>query len=219
MDNEKKRIRRIKKKADRTAAGELIAKYYKEIYAFVYKQLLHKETAMDLTQEIFTGVLQSIQSFNGEKASFCTWLYRIASNHIVDYYRSKTYKNTQLIDHMEDRDFPEEVDFTLTLEYQQDVERIMVIVESFEAKAQQIFRLKLFADRTFAEIAEIITLPDSTVKANYYASIRRIKQKFEEVQAMLLFLFFKEDWIVTSLLQNITTIYRRFLSLWRKNLG
>ena len=52
MDNDKRLIKKIKKKSDRVAANELISIYYKEIYSYVYKQTGDKEISMDLTQEI-----------------------------------------------------------------------------------------------------------------------------------------------------------------------
>lgn len=53
-------IKKIQKKQDRRAADELIRLYYKEIYVYVFKQLSAKETAMDVTQEIFLSMLQTI---------------------------------------------------------------------------------------------------------------------------------------------------------------
>ena len=52
MDRDIRLIKKIKKKSDRIAANELISKYYKEIYSYVYKQTVNKELSMDLTQEI-----------------------------------------------------------------------------------------------------------------------------------------------------------------------
>ena len=85
-------IRRIKKKQDRKAADILIDRYYREIYAFTFRQTGQRELAKDLTQEIFIRILQGIYVFDERKASFRTWAYHAASNKITDYYRSKTYK-------------------------------------------------------------------------------------------------------------------------------
>ncbi|EIJ78065.1 ECF subfamily RNA polymerase sigma factor [Bacillus methanolicus PB1] len=75
MNKEKKWIKLIQKKADEKAANELVSFYYQPIYAFVYKQTLNKELSMDLTQDIFISMLQSIQNFDTKKSSFKTWLY------------------------------------------------------------------------------------------------------------------------------------------------
>lgn len=96
MQTDNQLIRRIKKKQDKKAADELIRRYYREIYAFTYRQTGERELALDLTQEIFITVLQGIYAFDEKKAGFRTWAYRVAANRITDYYRSKSYKKEKL---------------------------------------------------------------------------------------------------------------------------
>lgn len=180
MDKEKQWIKKIKKNASSEAANKLISKYYKEMYAFVYKQTLDTELSLDLTQEIFISVLKSINYFDSHKASFRTWLYRLASNRLVDYYRSKHYKYRQLSESIDGHDFEDEEDMTVSLEYKEDVEQITSIVNQLEGSSQQIVRLKLFAEYTLQEIAAIVQVPQSTVKTRYYAALKRIKKEMKE---------------------------------------
>ena len=70
---EQKLIKRIKKKQDKEAANALISYYYKEVYAYVYRQTGNEELAKDLTQDIFIQILQKIAMFDHKKASFRTW--------------------------------------------------------------------------------------------------------------------------------------------------
>lgn len=67
MQTDNQLIRRIKKKQDKKAADELIRRYYREIYAFTYRQTGERELALDLTQEIFITVLQGIYAFDEKK--------------------------------------------------------------------------------------------------------------------------------------------------------
>ena len=57
------------------------------ISAYAYRQTARKEDALDLTQEIMIAALRSLKTFNAGKASFRTWLYRVASHKIVDWRR------------------------------------------------------------------------------------------------------------------------------------
>lgn len=180
MEQELQWIKQIRLESNKIAANKLITKYYKEIYAYVYKQTLNKELSMDLTQEIFIKVLQSIGNYDERKASFRTWLYRISTYGIIDYYRSKHYKYNSLVNSIEDYDIEDGEDFTLSLEYKEDVEKIMEVVNRLDTSNQQILRLKLFADSTFKEISEILKVPESTVKTRYYAAIKRIKKDLKE---------------------------------------
>lgn len=84
MEEEQKWIREIQRRGSRQAADRLIRAYYDEIYRFAYRQTGHKEDAMDLTQTIFLAVLRALPGFDSRKASFRTWLYRIAVHKAVD---------------------------------------------------------------------------------------------------------------------------------------
>lgn len=85
MSQDLKLIKLIQKKGDRAAANTLVNLYYKEIYGYVFKQVSNRELSLDLTQEIFINIMKSINSFEEKKASFKTWVYKIASNKIIDY--------------------------------------------------------------------------------------------------------------------------------------
>jgi RNA polymerase sigma factor (sigma-70 family) len=175
MDQVRKWITKVKK-SDHDAANQLVSFYYKDVYAYIYRQTLNKELAMDLTQEAFISMLQSIHSYDERKASFRTWLYRIATNQLVDYYRSKYYKYNQVVTEMDD-ELGQEQDFTMKLEYKEDIERVLALLNTFETSAQQIFRLKLFGEYTFAEIAAVIGLAESTVKTKFYSTLRKVKKE------------------------------------------
>ena len=87
MEQERKWIREIQRHSSREAADRLIRAYYDEIYRFAYRQTGQKEDAMDLTQSIFTAVLRALPGYRAERASFRTWLYRIAANKVIDARR------------------------------------------------------------------------------------------------------------------------------------
>jgi RNA polymerase sigma factor (sigma-70 family) len=168
------------KKGNRAAANELVTIYYKEIYTYVYKQTIEKELSMDLTQDIFISMLRSIDNFDNNKASFRTWLYKIATYKIVDYYRSKQYKYRQTSVPIEDIEICGDEDIAVALEYKQYVEKIEQVLNTFDAVRQQIFRLKLFGEYTFEEISSTLQIPQSTVKTKYYSTINKIKTLCKE---------------------------------------
>ncbi|BBI31264.1 RNA polymerase sigma factor [Cohnella abietis] len=178
MDTESTWIKQIKLKSSQGAADALVSSYYKQIYAYVYKQTMNKEIAMDLTQEIFINMLQSLPHFDGKRASFRTWLYKIATNRIIDYYRSKAYKISRASVTLED-ELIGTVDFTLMVENKQQVEDIVAVVNQMDVSAQQIFRLKFFAEYTFVEISALLQFSESTVKTKYYSMIKKIKKSLE----------------------------------------
>ncbi len=181
MNHEKKWIKKVQRNGDEASANRLVSKYYKEMYAFVYKQTLDAELSLDLTQELFITVLKSIHHYDAQKAAFRTWLYKVASNRLIDYYRSKSYRYTTLTEQIEDDSFEDGMDVEVTLEYKEDYERVASLVNDLNVNVQQIVRLKLFGEYTFQEIAELEKLAESTVKSRYYTALKRIRKGMEAV--------------------------------------
>jgi len=174
----KKCIVKLQKKSDEKAANALISTYYHEIYCYMYKQTIDKELAMDLTQEIFISMLQSIKNYNERKSSFRTWLYRIATNKVVDYYRSSAFRQAQISECLEE-DLADEADFSLNIERRWELEQIIDCVNQLDVTRQKIFRLKIFGEYSFVEIAGMMKMPESTVKTKYYGIQKMIRVQFQ----------------------------------------
>lgn len=191
--SEKRLLHRIRKRQDKKAADELIRKYYREIYAYVFCQVKDKEPAMDITQDIFLGMLQSIWSYDEAKSGFRTWLYHIAVHKVADYFRSMVNVKAQ-----EANDFwgqADDGDYDTQLLQQADGQpgggtegqavrealagQILQRLGHEDLILEELFRLKFYSECTFAEIAEILELPEATVKTKYYTAIKKLRREFE----------------------------------------
>ncbi|MBQ0070584.1 MAG: sigma-70 family RNA polymerase sigma factor [Spirochaetales bacterium] len=67
----------------------LYREYRPKIFGYLYKRLENRETAEDLTSDVFLKVMEKIEGFDSGKASLSTWIYAIASNRLIDYYRTR----------------------------------------------------------------------------------------------------------------------------------
>lgn len=179
MNQEQRWIRRIQKSAHEDSANQLVKQYYREIFAFVYKQVLEEQEALDLTQEICIRMLQSIGTYEAKKASFRTWLYRIATNHCTDYFRSKRYKTEQKTEYIEEQDFESEENLLDGITEREQMTELQALLAQWDEERQLIVRYKLFLGQSFREIADTLYVPESTVKTKYYKAIRTIRKQME----------------------------------------
>ena len=132
---------------------------------------------MDLTQEIFLAVLRAIPRYDARKASFRTWLYRIASNKVIDFRRRI---HPALISLDEADETPVD-DFALTIHDSLLLEQIEEYVSGCDPGVQAVFRLHLYGDKPFPDIAQILGEQESTVKARYYRLLNRLRKEFANV--------------------------------------
>ena len=179
-EKESSLIRRIQHHGDRQAAEELISAHYREIYAFVFRQTGDLETAMDLTQEVFLAVLQSIHRYDPKRAGFRTWLYRIASHKLADLFRSPEYRFRQKTVPLEELMIPCDGSPEEQWLETEELQRLQQYIAELPDEIQSILRLRFYGEKNFREIAEILSLPEGTVKARYYAAIRTLRKEASE---------------------------------------
>ena len=181
MDREEKLIRKILRRGDRKAAGELIERYYDDIFYLVVRQTGEsRETVLDLTQDIFVSMLSSLAGYDSAKAAFRTWLYRIATNKIVDWYRSKVYRFQRDSVPIEEEILVDSLNIFDALEDTETAKEILLQIEVLPAETQEILRLHIFAEQTFDTIAEIMDIPSSTVKTRYYRAVEKIRKELAQ---------------------------------------
>lgn len=172
---EQKWIRAIQRHGSRQAAEQLVEAYYDEMYRFAYRQTGNKEDAMDLTQDIFLAVLRALPSYDRRRAGFRTWLYRVAANKAVDARRRFGPATVP----MEEVDIPAEEDFVGNIQNRVLLEQVERWVAGQDTEAQAVFRLHLYGEKTFPEIAAILDKPESAVKSQYYRLLGRLRKEFD----------------------------------------
>ncbi len=70
------------------AIDELYRRYARTLYAFCYS-ITRSEASEDLVHDIFMRVITAARRFNPRRASFRTWVFRIARNRCVDFVRRR----------------------------------------------------------------------------------------------------------------------------------
>jgi RNA polymerase sigma factor (sigma-70 family) len=82
---------------DMPAFEQLVERYHGKIYGLTYNMTSNREDAEDLTQEVFVKAYEALPRFKG-KASFYTWIYRIAVNKTINYRKKRNRKRALSLD-------------------------------------------------------------------------------------------------------------------------
>jgi RNA polymerase sigma-70 factor (ECF subfamily) len=141
---------------DAEAFGDIYDIYLNRIYRYVFYQVKVKTLAEDLTEDIFIKIWKAIGGYKGDGPSFQTWLYRIAHNHITDYFRSN-HKIAQLDEEISiesynfhDKNDPQEL-AEMHLTYKEILEQVSLLPTS----QRQIIVLKFIEGLENREIEQI----------------------------------------------------------------
>lgn len=176
-------VRAFVRTGSRTKADTLVRAYYDEMLRFVLRQITSTEDARDVTQEIFVAALRGLPGFDPRRASFRTWLYRIASNKVIDWLRSsRSASATVSLDEL-DREVSDGCDemgeLSELVANSARAARIGELLCTYPDDVQRIVRLRVYAERPFGEIAEVVHMPEAAVKARYYRAVRAVRSQIE----------------------------------------
>ena len=89
------------RRGDLAAFEELYRAHAGKLFSVACRMLGNAADAEDLLQEIFLSAHRKLDGFRGE-STLGTWLYRLATNHCLDYLRSRAARTNQLTDTLDD---------------------------------------------------------------------------------------------------------------------
>ncbi len=165
------------KKGDQSAYSAIMVRYREPIYYLVLRMVRNESDAEDLSIEAFEKAFNKLEQYTPQFA-FSTWLFRIASNHCIDFIRKKKLKTTSIDNAVEDGEGqslsiqvgdttkdPEEK----FIEHQK-IELMRDYVSKLEEPYRTLVDLRYFKEWSYDEIAAEKQLPLGTVKAQLFRS-------------------------------------------------
>ncbi len=167
-------------KLEKPLFDDVLNEYYKFILKFVAKQVNNIEDAKDLTQEIFVKAYNNYNRYNAEKSSVKTWLFAIANNHIINFWKSSYVKKKSTID-FDFNQVSSNEDILEMVIQEEDVKMILSLMSRLLNKRNiKIMNLYFFSELSPKEISEILLMNQKTVSNVISLSIKKIKEKLED---------------------------------------
>lgn len=168
------------------AYKKLMQKYERPLFFFVQKMIKNRDIIPDLLQEIFMKAFNNLNTYNTNYA-FSTWLYRIATNHSIDYLRKKKLQTFSIDQPVSTKDGEMQMELPdNSFEADQDViqqQRKKIVEEAIESlpeKYRAVIQMRHMEEKTYQEIAEILDLPLGTVKAHIFRARELLYKSLKE---------------------------------------
>jgi RNA polymerase sigma factor (sigma-70 family) len=155
------------------ALEDLCSYYVPRIYNYVLRRVGRVQDAEDITSVVFEKVIVNLRTFDGSRASFSTWIYRIATNTVTDHYRSRSRKKeTPLDDGVEQVGPMGEADLERTELYL----GLLDLMDQLPAKYREAVALRYFAEMRVQEVAETLGITESAASKRVLRGLDELKR-------------------------------------------
>lgn len=143
--------------------GQIYEEYYDRVYKYAYTILLNKEDAEDIVEDTFFTAYACYDSFDPGKASFATWITRIAHNKAINLLKSAAYrKRAEMPVYYEAPDDKASTDTTAEIN-----ETVLYLYSKLSIGEREFLNFRYAMDMKDSEVAELLGLPVKTVNKRY----------------------------------------------------
>lgn len=161
---------------DAGAFGELIECYERPMFNVAFRMLGNAAEAADATQDVFLKVFENIAEYDPKYRLF-SWIYRIAVNESIDRLKHRRHAEVVAIDVQEfplasaERG-PEQVAGDAQMH-----DLIQTALMELQYDHRAVIVLRHFAECSYAQMAEILHIPEKTVKSRLYSARQELHRK------------------------------------------
>jgi RNA polymerase sigma-70 factor (ECF subfamily) len=184
MDEDKKLVERTIK-GEKEAFELIIRKYQRPLFNSIGRMVGERELALEFTQDVFLKTYSSLHTYQPQY-KFSTWLFKIASNYVIDFWRKKKI-NTLSLDERQDSSghncalavAADEKSIIRKFEISELRTKIEDVLKEVPPPLREVFIWRHINELSYEEIAEIKGLPVGTVKTRVFHAKELIRKLLE----------------------------------------
>ncbi len=162
------------KRGDRQSFSELVRRHQRGLLRLVLRMTRELPLAEDIVQESFLKAYEKMDMFEG-RSSFKSWLYQIGLNTAKNRFRSRSHEEFST-------DTPQggvESGIERSIQKGDVAKRLRTEISHLPERQRVAITLRVFEDLSFKEIAQIMSCPYDTAKANYRHALLKLREIFE----------------------------------------
>ena len=147
---------------DPEALASIYDEYHPLIYRYIYRQVGDSEAALDLAADVFRNLLATTRAGRGTPQHLSAWLYRVAHNAVIDYYRRQKLRHHLPLED----DLPAEgSDPAHSAESNLAAAQVRAALSALSPDQRQVILLKFFEGCSNEEVAQVLAKPVGAVKS------------------------------------------------------
>ena len=161
------------------AIGELYDRYNEQVFRYVWARVYDRNSAEDLTGEVFTRMVANLPKYRSTKTPFLAWLYRIAHNLVIDHYRKEKNKRELPLDQVDklvaDKDNPAK-----TTEERLFFEQVKTALMELNPTRQEVIILRFLMELSLQEVAATLGKTVGAVKVAQHRGLKELREVLQQ---------------------------------------
>lgn len=155
-------------------AGEEAFTYFSPLlYRFFLTRTAHPTVSEDLVQDVFFKIISKIDTFDEEKGNFPGWVWQIARNTLIDFYREK--KSITFTDAGESVEQIASV--AADVDQLMRVQNVMAAVRQLSEEDQELFSLRYVSDVSYKDMSSMLGRSESALRV----AVHRLNAKVKDI--------------------------------------
>jgi RNA polymerase sigma-70 factor (ECF subfamily) len=167
---------------DPEAFALLYDSYVDQVYRYIFFRVSDSQTAEDLTSQTFLKSWENVHRYRVRESPFGAWLYQIARNVVVDYYRSRKKERIQpgaIIHTYADPN----ANVDEQAEKRLEIDGLLSAMCNLTEDQQQVLTLKFTAGLSTHEVAQVMGKECSAIRALQMRGLQSLQKNYSRTQA------------------------------------
>lgn len=164
---------------------EIYKEYHDKVLSYIKSKVGSIEDAEDICSDVFLKIQNKINDYDKEKAAVSTWVYTIARNSIIDYYR--THKTSEEI--------PEDIssDFSVdsSLLNRETLEELAEALKKLSEEERLVIIMHYYQNKSLKDIEKETNMSYGQVKLRHNSALNAMKKIFSKTSAIVEFSSYK----------------------------
>lgn len=166
---------------DENAFAELYEYFFPRVYNFICARLKNVADADDVTSITFIKMTENLDRYEPAKASFSTWLFRIALNAIIDHTRRNNRNQETAWEDCFDPAASEHNEPEVAMLSAEIDRELLTAIDKLNERERRIIELKFWGDAVTRDIAELLNMTEGNVRVTLHRALGKLKNILGDV--------------------------------------
>ncbi|MDX1659331.1 MAG: sigma-70 family RNA polymerase sigma factor [Nitriliruptorales bacterium] len=184
IDPELKSLVADAKEGDEHAFAAIYDRYVDQTFGFIYRRVGHRQTAEDLTGDVFFRAFRRLDTFEWQGKDLGAWIMTIARNRVYDHFKSARFRLERSTDQTPETpetgiDDPERVSVARDM-----AKSLGYALEQLKDDHREVIELRFIHNMSVADTAEIMDRSVGATKALQYRALRALAEHVKDVPGL-----------------------------------